>query len=91
MINTHGQNATIKLHTAKTSRKAESTEKFMSPQALTPPLRSPFAMYTANQPFLDSDNLVYHEEFHPDMESNILTHWRGTYQNNSIYFNVIQL
>ena len=41
------QNAMIKLHRA---RKAESTEKLMSPQALTPPLRSLFAMYTANQP-----------------------------------------
>ena len=43
-------NATIKLHTAKNSKKAKSTEKLMSPQALTSPLRSPFAMYTANQP-----------------------------------------
>ena len=41
------QNVMIKLHTA---RKAESTEKVMSPQALTPPLRFLFAMYTANQP-----------------------------------------
>ena len=38
------QNATIELHTA---RKAE---KLMSPQALASPLRSLFAMYTANQP-----------------------------------------
>ena len=40
-------NVMIKLHTA---RKPESTEKLMSPQALTTPLRSLFAMYTANQP-----------------------------------------
>ena len=38
------QNAMIELHTA---RKAE---KLMSPQVLTPPLRSLFTMYTANQP-----------------------------------------
>ena len=36
------QNAMIELHTAR----AESTEKLMSPQALTPI----FTMYTANQP-----------------------------------------
>ena len=41
------QNATIELHIA---RKAENTEKLMSPQALASPLRSLFAMYTANQP-----------------------------------------
>ena len=41
------QNAMIELHTA---RNAESTEKLMSPQARTPPLRSLFAKYTANQP-----------------------------------------
>ena len=40
------QNATIELHTA---RNAGSAEKLMSPQALTPPLRSLFAMYIANQ------------------------------------------
>ena len=26
---------------------------------------------------LDSDYLVHHEEFYPEMESNILTYWRG--------------
>ena len=36
------QNAMIELHTA---RNAESTEKLMSPQVLTPPLRSLFVMY----------------------------------------------
>ena len=41
------QNVMIELHTA---RNTESTEKLMSSQALTPPLRSLFAMYTANQP-----------------------------------------
>ena len=41
------QNVMIELHTA---RKAECTETLMSPQALTPPLRSLFTMYTANQP-----------------------------------------
>ena len=40
-------NVTIKLHTA---RKAESTENLMFSQALTSPLRYPFAVYTANQP-----------------------------------------
>ena len=64
----------IKLHTP---RKAESTENFISLQALTSPLRSPFATYTANQLSLDSDNLVYQGGFRPEVESNILTHWRG--------------
>ena len=41
------QNAMIELYTA---RKAESTEKLISPRALASPLRSLFAMYTANQP-----------------------------------------
>ena len=48
-----------------TERKARNTRKLISPQVLTSPLRSPFAMYTANQWLLDCEILVHHEGFHP--------------------------
>ena len=59
----------------------------MSPQVLTSPMRSPFAMYAANQRLLDCDILVHHEGFHPEMESSILIHWRGDHE--LLYYNVV--
>ena len=48
----------------------------MSPRVLTSTLRSLFTVYTANQ----ASGLQYScslQRIHPEIESNILTHWCG--------------